>query len=58
MRVEKERALGEIVKRVSGTEGKKKVKKYIYIYIYIILMEDRIKYRMRYGSSIHLHWTR
>ena len=37
MRVEKERALGEIVKRVSGTEGKKKVKKkniYIYIYIY------------------------
>ena len=57
MRVEKERALGEIVKRVSGTEGKKKVK-YIYIYIYIILMEGKIKYRVRYGSSIHLHWTR
>ena len=37
MRVEKERALGEIVKRVSGTEGKKKVKKKKNIYIYICI---------------------
>jgi hypothetical protein len=35
-------SLGEIVKRVSGTEEREKKKIYIYIYIYIILMEGRM----------------